>query len=53
VLAIAARAGYDGWVVIEAEQDSAVRRPLDYQGLGLRSLKEIAARVGLGAPALA
>jgi inosose dehydratase len=53
VLAIAARAAYDGWVVIEAEQDSAVRRPLDYQGLGLRSLKEIAARVGLGAPALA
>ncbi|AUH64429.1 myo-inosose-2 dehydratase [Paracoccus zhejiangensis] len=47
VLKLAADAGYKGWVVIEAEQDSAIRNPLQYQGLGLRTLKEIAGRVGL------
>lgn len=47
VLKVAADVGYQGWVVIEAEQDSAVRNPLYYQGLGLRTLKDIAARVGL------
>ncbi|MGV7213090.1 myo-inosose-2 dehydratase [Bradyrhizobium sp. UFLA05-112] len=47
VLTIAAQHGYSGWIVIEAEQDSRVREPLKYQGLGLRTLKEIAARVGL------
>lgn len=50
VLKIAAEQGYDGWIVIEAEQDSAVRNPFDYQSLGLRTLKEIAKRVGLGEP---
>jgi inosose dehydratase len=48
VLRIAAKHGYDGWIVIEAEQDSAVYDPLKYQGTGLRTLKEMAARVGLG-----
>lgn len=47
VLTIAAQHGYSGWIVIEAEQDSLVREPLKYQGLGLRTLKEIAAGVGL------
>lgn len=47
VLKVAADAGYQGWVVIEAEQDSAIRNPLHYQGLGLRTLKDVAARVGL------
>ncbi|WP_027524227.1 myo-inosose-2 dehydratase [Bradyrhizobium sp. Ec3.3] len=47
VLTTAAQHGYSGWIVIEAEQDSLVREPLKYQGMGLRSLKEIAARVGL------
>ncbi|MCD7059551.1 myo-inosose-2 dehydratase [Pelagibacterium xiamenense] len=50
VLQIAAENGYSGWVVIEAEQDSAVRDPMHYQSMGLRTLKDIARRVGLGEP---
>lgn len=40
-------AGYDGWMVIEAEQDPAVRNPVAYQTLGLRTLKGIAREAGL------
>lgn len=47
VLRIAADRGYEGWIVIEAEQDSLVYEPLKYQGLGLRTLRQIAAEVGL------
>jgi inosose dehydratase len=47
VLKVAAEHGYQGWIVIEAEQDSARYEPLKYQGLGLRTLKEIAGKVGL------
>lgn len=47
VLSIAAEHGYTGWLVIEAEQDSAVRNPLHYQGLGLSSLKAMARAAGL------
>ena len=47
VLRIAAEKGYQGWIVIEAEQDSARYQPLAYQGLGLRTLKSIAEKVGL------
>jgi inosose dehydratase len=47
VLKIAAGHGYSGWLVIEAEQDSAVRNPYDYQSLGLRSLKSMARAAGL------
>lgn len=47
VLAVAAQHGYSGWLVIEAEQDPAVRNPRDYQALGLRSLKRLAAEAGL------
>ena len=39
--------GYDGWLVIEAEQDSAVRDPFEYQSLGHRSLKGFAKAAGL------
>jgi inosose dehydratase len=54
LLQILAGAGYDGWLVIEAEQDPLVRNPLDYQSLGLRSLKEAARAAGLDtAPASA
>lgn len=47
VLKIAAEHGYSGWLVIEAEQDSAVRNPFEYQSLGLKSLKAFAKEAGL------
>ncbi len=47
VLKIAAEHHYDGWLVIEAEQDPAVRNPLEYQTLGLNSLKKMARLAGL------
>lgn len=47
VLTEAARAGYQGWLVIEAEQDSAVRDPRHYQGMGLNALRAMAADAGL------
>ncbi len=39
--------GYDGWIVIEAEQDPGIRNPLLYQTLGLATLKRLAREVGL------
>ncbi|MFV0386634.1 myo-inosose-2 dehydratase [Paracoccus sp. (in: a-proteobacteria)] len=47
LLKILAGHGYDGWLVIEAEQDPELRNPLDYQSLGLKSLKAAAAQAGL------
>ncbi|MFC3631549.1 myo-inosose-2 dehydratase [Paracoccus angustae] len=47
LLRILAQAGYDGWLVIEAEQDPAVRNPLAYQSMGLAALKAAAAEAGL------
>jgi inosose dehydratase len=47
VLSIAAAHGYDGWLVIEAEQDPAVRNPKDYQSMGLKALKMMARAAGL------
>ena len=47
LLRILADVGYDGWLVIEAEQDPEVRNPLEYQSLGLKSLKAAAAEAGL------
>ncbi|NRB16474.1 MAG: myo-inosose-2 dehydratase [Rhodobacteraceae bacterium] len=47
LLGILADQGYDGWIVIEAEQDPAVHDPLTYQSLGLKTLKSIANEVGL------
>lgn len=47
VLSIAAAHRYQGWLVIEAEQDSAVRIPYEYQGLGLRTLRGFAKSAGL------
>ncbi len=47
VLRIAAEHGYEGWIVIEAEQDPAVRDPLKYQGMGLKALREMARAAGL------
>ncbi|MCB8837139.1 myo-inosose-2 dehydratase [Aurantimonas sp. VKM B-3413] len=39
--------GYSGWIVIEAEQDPAVRNPVEYQSLGLKTLKALAKKAGL------
>ncbi len=47
LLQILADNGYDGWIVIEAEQDPAVRNPLLYQTLGLATLKRLARETGL------
>ncbi len=47
VLRTAARHGYSGWLVIEAEQDPDVRDPVTYQSMGLKALKELARATGL------
>ena len=47
LLRILAGAGYDGWLVIEAEQDPALRNPLEYQSMGLKALKAAAREAGL------
>lgn len=47
LLKILAGAGYDGWIVIEAEQDPDVRNPLLYQTLGLATLKRLSRAAGL------
>ena len=43
----AAAAGCEDWLVIEAEQESAVRDPLHFQRRGLRSLRAFAQQAGL------
>lgn len=52
VLQVAAEHGYQGWLVIEAEQDPAQRNPLQYQSMGLTALKSMTRQSGLdqGAP---
>ncbi len=47
VLQSAAQHGYEGWLVIEAEQDSAVRDPAVYQAMGLGALRAFARAAGL------
>ncbi|KJZ18547.1 myo-inosose-2 dehydratase [Loktanella sp. S4079] len=47
LLTILAENDYDGWIVIEAEQDPHLRNPLLYQTLGLHTLKRIARETGL------
>jgi len=47
VLKIAAEKGYQGWLVIEAEQDPLKADPVKYQSMGLKALKEAAKAVGL------
>ena len=49
LLKILAGANYSGWLVIEAEQDPDLRNPLEYQTLGLKSLKAMAKEAGLDA----
>lgn len=45
-LQLASDMGYDGWLVIEAEQDPDIRNPVEYQSLGLKSLKSMAKNAG-------
>lgn len=47
VLKIAAEHGYEGWLVIEAEQDPSVRDPVKYQSMGLSALRRMARAAGL------
>jgi inosose dehydratase len=47
VLQKAADHGYQGWLVIEAEQDSKVRDPVVYQSMGLGALRAFARAAGL------
>lgn len=47
VLRIAAQANYEGWLVIEAEQDPDVYDPKTYQSMGLVALKKMARSSGL------
>lgn len=47
LLGVLKDAGYDGWIVIEAEQDPEARNPFEYQSLGLTSLKRAAQETGL------
>jgi inosose dehydratase len=49
LIALLAEARYDGWIVIEAEQDPEERDPVEYQSLGLSTLKTLAAEAGLAA----
>ena len=42
-----ADAGYDGWLVIEAEQYPEIRNPLQYQSMGLKALKAASRAAGL------
>ncbi len=39
--------GYQGWLVIEAEQDPDIRNPRHYQSMGLDALRAIARDTGL------
>ena len=47
LLRILKEAGYDSWIVIEAEQDPVLRNPLMYQTLGLATLRRLARDAGL------
>ena len=47
VLAELAAADYEGWLVVEAEQDPAKAPPLAYARLGFAQLRAAATRAGL------
>jgi len=49
-LEILAGQNYEGWLVIEAEQDPDARNPFEYQSLGLNTLKAMAKETGLDRP---
>jgi inosose dehydratase len=43
VLEPIARSGYQGWLVVEAEQDPAVAPPMKYATMGYANLSAVAA----------
>jgi inosose dehydratase len=47
VLGVLARQGYEGWLVVEAEQDPAKAHPLTYARMGHDYLRKTASSVGL------
>ena len=47
VLRVAGEHGYQGWLVIEAEQDPEVRSAMHYQSMGLAALRVAAEQAGL------
>lgn len=49
VLSVLADARYQGWLVVEAEQDPAKAHPLTYASLGYRNLSALARQAGLTA----
>ena len=40
IINLISKSGYDGWVVVEAEQDPSVANPLEYAIKGLKFLDE-------------
>jgi inosose dehydratase len=46
LLHILADGGYDGWLVVEAEQDPARAHPLTYATIGYRNLHRLAEQAG-------
>lgn len=47
MLSVLAETGYQGWLVVEAEQDPAKAHPLTYASLGYRNLSAMAQQAGL------
>ncbi|PHM70937.1 myo-inosose-2 dehydratase [Xenorhabdus kozodoii] len=47
IFAILKANGYNGWLVVEAEQDPAVAHPLTYATMGYRNLHQFAKEAGL------
>ncbi|MBU4683795.1 myo-inosose-2 dehydratase [Cedecea davisae] len=47
IMALLKKQGYQGWLVVEAEQDPAVAHPLTYARLGYNNLSQLARHAGL------
>jgi len=47
VLGVLGRSGYEGWLVVEAEQDPDKAEPRAYAELGYKNLRDVAAGAGL------
>ncbi|OLQ72216.1 myo-inosose-2 dehydratase [Photobacterium proteolyticum] len=41
------KVGYEGWLVVEAEQDPAVAHPMTYATMGYKNLQQLAQEAGL------